>query len=84
MRDVASIKIRALDRTVIGTGVAHVGPIKVTGREVHNNAVRKSPSLAHDDLKVGAVGVRGKHLTTTHTEKEQARGCGFGYWFSDF
>ena len=31
--DVASVKIRALDGAVIGAGVAHVGPVEVTGFE---------------------------------------------------
>ena len=29
------------------------------------------PPLVDDDLKVGAIGVRGKHLAAARTEKEQ-------------
>src|SRR6266478_7542923 len=81
--NVASVKIRALDGTVIGVGVAHVGPIEVTSPGVHDDAVWKSPSLAHNYLEVGAVGVRGKHLTTARTEKEQTGRCSLCYWFAD-
>src|SRR6266404_8570337 len=82
--NVASVKIRALDGTVIGVGVAHVGPIEVTSPGVHDDAVWKSPSLAHNYLEVGAVGVRGKHLTTARTEKEQAGRRGLCCGFLDF
>src|SRR5580658_2018350 len=69
---IATVKIRALDRAVIRGGYAHIGPIDVTGRDVHNDAVWESLSLTHDDLEVGTVGVGGKYLATASTEKEQA------------
>src|ERR1700688_3693225 len=67
VRNVASVKIRALDGTVIGTGVAHVGPIEVTCFDVDNDAVGNPPSLTHDDLEVGAIGIRGKHFAAART-----------------
>src|SRR5580698_6718950 len=69
---IATVKIRALDRAVIGGGYAHIGPIEVATFNIHNDAVWKSLSLTHDDLEVGTVRVGGKYLATTSTEKEQA------------
>ncbi len=83
MGKVFSVKVRALDGTVVGGGVAHVGPVEVTGFGVHSNAIWQSPALAHNDFQVGAVGVRGKHLATARTEKEQAGRRILCYWFAD-
>src|SRR5208282_5495988 len=82
--NVFSVKIRTLDGAVIGARVAHVSPVEVTRFEVHNNAVRQSSSLAHNYLKVGAVGVRGEYLAAARAEKEQAGRLGLCGGFFDF
>src|SRR5882762_4767705 len=58
--DVAGIppvNVRALDGTVIGIGIAHIGPVEVTCFYVHNDAVGDPPSFTNNDLQVGAVGI---------------------------
>src|SRR5580704_6347783 len=69
---IATVKIRALNGAVIRGGYAHIGPIDVPGRDVHNDAIWKSVSLTHDGPEVRTVGVGGKYLATASTEKEQA------------
>src|SRR6266849_6470326 len=76
--------IRTLDGPVVGGGVAHVGPIEVTGCGVHNDAVGKPPSFTHDDLKVGPVRIGGKNFATARTEKKQAGRRGLYCVFVDF
>src|SRR6266853_5631788 len=81
--DVASVKIRTLDGAVVGGGVPHVGPVEVTCFDVHNDAVRKPPSFAHNDLQIGAVRIGGKYLTAARTEKEQLSFLGLCCRFCD-
>ena len=70
--DIAAVKIGAIDGAIVRFGVAHVGPVDVTGRGVHDDAVRKSSAFTDDRFQIGAVGVRGKHAAGAQIQKEQA------------
>src|SRR5262249_24895177 len=78
--EVASVEVRAFDRTIVGLRIAHIGPVDVTGLYVNDDPVRKSSALTDDYFQIGAVGVRGEHAAAAYIQEEQAafrRGIGF-------
>jgi hypothetical protein len=83
-RQIPPIEVSALYGTIIRAGVAHIGPVDVASRDVHNHAVRKSSTLIDDRFQIGAVGVHGEHAAAAQIQKEQAARSGLGAGFVSF
>src|SRR5215469_234493 len=74
VRGVGSVKIGALDGTVIGNGIAHVGPVDMSGSGVNHQSVRKFPALANYDFQIGTIRVCGEHAAAASIEKKEPPG----------
>jgi hypothetical protein len=68
---IPAVEIGALDRAVIEVGNAHVGPIDVARRHIHDNAVGET-AIGDDGLAVGPVGIHRVNAVPAQFEKEQA------------
>jgi len=70
-RPIASIEVRAFDRTVVDRRISHVRPVDVPGLDVDRDAIGE-PASGDDDPLVGAVGTHGEQATgTADLEHEQ-------------
>src|SRR6516225_1046976 len=73
---IASVDVGALDRTVVAAENAHVGPVDVTGFDIHGDAVGKT-AIGDDGLAVGAVRIHAMNAAGVELQHEQAAGPGF-------
>jgi hypothetical protein len=73
---ILSVDVDALDRAVVQVGDPHVGPVDVTGFDVHHDTIGKS-AIGHDCLFVGPVRVHRMNTTSVQLENEQATGLAF-------
>jgi hypothetical protein len=55
---VLATEIAALDRAVVHFEIAHVGPVDVAARGIHDDAIRmRSLTLGQDRFQIGALGI---------------------------
>ena len=74
---IAAVEVGALDRAVVEAGDAHIGPVDMTGLNVHDDAVGKA-AIADDGLFLGPVGIHRVNETGVQFENEQSAGAGRG------
>src|SRR5262249_47817408 len=72
---VPTVEVGALDRTVVERGHAHVGPIDVTGLDIHGDAVGQA-TIGDDGLAVGAIGIHRVNAASAQLENEQSARAG--------
>ena len=70
------VEVSSLDGAVVRRGVAHIGPVDVSRRDIDGDAIGVS-ALGDDDLAVGAVRVQRQDTVVAEVEKEQAADCVF-------
>src|SRR5262249_9545171 len=68
---ILAVEVGALDRAVIDGGIAHVGPIDVTRRHIHSDAVGKA-AIGDDGLAVGTIGIHRVYAVPAQFENEQS------------
>ena len=84
MFKIFAIEIGPLDGAVVCLRITHVGPVDVTGFDIHDDAVRKSSALTDNRLQVRAVWLTGEHAAGANVQDEQAcRSC-FCCYFGGF
>src|SRR5258708_2907406 len=54
-RYILPVEIGAFDGAIVRFGVAHVGPVDVTGGDVNHDAIRKSSTLIYDNFQIQAI-----------------------------
>ena len=75
---VLAIEIATLDRAVVRFEIAHVGPVDVAARGIHDDAIRMWPmTLGQDRFQIGAVGIHRQDAPGAEVEEEQAPRIGF-------
>src|SRR5215469_13963628 len=74
---IAAVEVGALNRAVIDGGIAHVGPIDVTRRYIHGDAVGET-GIRDDGLFVGPVWVHRVNEAGVQFENKQATDCSIG------
>src|SRR5689334_11335140 len=80
---VLTIKIGALDRTIVSSRNAHVGPVNMSGLNIDHDSVR-NPASGHNHPSVGAVGVSRMNPAAAGFQEKQApccRGRRCAVWF---
>ena len=65
------VEIRTEDGAVVRFGVAHIGPVHMTGGAIDHQAVRNLSAFLYDRLEVGAIGIRGQDSSACDIEEEE-------------
>src|SRR3954452_6744674 len=72
---ILTLEISALDRTVVPSRNAHVGPINVSGFKIDDDAIR-DPSSAENDFPVRSIGISRMNPAAARFEiKQSASRC---------
>jgi hypothetical protein len=72
------VEIRTEDGTVVRLGVAHIGPVHVTGGAVDHQAVRQLSTFLDDRLEIGTIGICGQDSSACDIEEEETADFGVG------
>jgi len=68
---VLAIEIRPENGAIIFLGIAHVGPVDISGGNINHNSVRKLPALVDDDFQIGTVRVCGEYTSAPHIQEKE-------------